>query len=73
LKLGKYDIVVDVNGDGYYNASIDALDESYIQIRSGLLVIPEYWLGAILGLAGCFAALGVFRVTKRKRELNFSI
>jgi hypothetical protein len=27
---------------------------------------PELWLGPILGLAGCFAALGVFYVSKRK-------
>lgn len=68
LKPGRYDIVVDVNGDGYYNASIDALDESYIQVKSGVFVVPEYWLGTILGLVGCFVALGVFRVAKRKRK-----
>lgn len=70
LKPGRYDIVVDVNGDGYYNASIDALDESYIEIRAGLLVVSEYWLGTILGLVGCFAALGVFKASKRKRKLD---
>jgi hypothetical protein len=70
LKPGGYDIVVDANGDGYYNASIDALDESYIHVRSGVLVVPEYWLGTIFGLVGCFASLGVFKVAKRKRKLG---
>lgn len=26
--IGYYDVIVDVNGDGYYNASIDALDDA---------------------------------------------
>ncbi len=64
---GKYDIVVDVNGDGYYNASVDALDESYIQIEAGFHVIPEYLLGTILGVGACFAALAVFYTSSRKK------
>lgn len=67
LTPGKYDIVVDVNGNGVYDADIDALDDNDIQVTGGFLVIPEYWLGTILGLVGCFAAFGVFRVSKRKR------
>lgn len=65
LKLGKYDIIVDVDNDGYYNATSDALDKSYVQIRSGLLVIPEYW-GTIWGILACFGGLGAFRMFKRK-------
>lgn len=30
------------------------------------LPVPEYWLGPILGLTGCFAALGVFRLARHK-------
>jgi hypothetical protein len=29
-------------------------------------VIPEYWLGPILGIVGCFAALALFKLSKRK-------
>jgi len=42
LTLGNYDIVVDVNKDGCYNSSIDALDKSYVQISAGFEVIPEF-------------------------------
>lgn len=66
LTPGKYDIVVDVNGNGYFDVGIDALDSGDIEVGAGFFVIPEYFLGAILGLAGCFAAFGVFRITKRK-------
>jgi len=64
---GKYDIVVDVNGDGHYNATIDALDKSYILIASGFFVVPEYWLGTILWIAACITAFGVYR---KRRQLR---
>lgn len=66
LVLGKYDIVVDVDGDGLYYAESDALDDNDIDVTAGFFVIPEFWLGTILGLAGCFAAFGVFRLSKRQ-------
>jgi hypothetical protein len=66
LTLGKYDIVVDVNGNGKYDAGVDALDDNDI-VTGGFLVIPEYLLGTILGLSGCFAALGTCYFSKRRR------
>jgi len=42
LVIGKYDIVVDVNGNGQYNEGIDALDDNDIQATAGTLVIPEF-------------------------------
>jgi hypothetical protein len=30
-------------------------------------VIPEFWLGPILGLIGCFAAFGTYYVSRRRR------
>jgi hypothetical protein len=63
---GKYDIIVDVNGNGKYDAGIDALDDNDIVITAGFLVVPEYLFGTILGLGGCFTALGIFFVSKRK-------
>lgn len=68
LVAGKYDIVVDVDGDGLYYAEADALDDNDIEVTAGFFVIPEFWLGTILGLAGCFAAFGVFHVSKRKHQ-----
>lgn len=39
------------------------LTANYVAVS---LPVPEYWLGPIVGLTGCFAALGVFRLAKRK-------
>ena len=66
LTPGKYDIVVDVDGNGKYNVDIDALDDNDIQVTAGFFVIPEYAVGTILGLIGCFAALAAFRLSKGK-------
>jgi hypothetical protein len=68
LTLGKYDIVVDVNGNGVYDQGTDALDDKDITVTAGFFVIPEIWLGTILALAGCFAAFGVFRLLKRRHQ-----
>ena len=38
--IGKYDIVVDVNGNGVYDAGVDALDNSDVEVTAGM-VIPE--------------------------------
>jgi hypothetical protein len=66
LVPGTYDIVVDVCCDGCYNAGTDALDANDLQVAAGFLVVPEYLLGTVLGLAGFFAALGVYRLSKRQ-------
>jgi len=64
LTIGEYDIWVDVNQNGDFDAG-DVWNNQAIGIY-GFLVIPEYWLGTILGLGGCFAALEVFLASKRK-------
>jgi hypothetical protein len=61
---GKYDIWVDRNGNGVLDPATEPVDT--LGITPGFFVIPEYWLGTVLALAGCFAALGVFRLSKRK-------
>jgi len=63
----KYDIVVDVNHNGLYDAGIDALDDNEIQVTAGFFVIPEYPFGTIVGLATGLAALGIF--TSKRRHL----
>jgi hypothetical protein len=67
LTLGKYDIVVDVDGDGKYTADRDALDSNDIEVTAGFFVIPEYPFGVIVGLAGLFAALLVFCASKKRK------
>lgn len=64
LDAGSYDIWVDVNQNGVFDAG-DVWNNQAVGIY-GLLVIPEFWLGSVLGLAGCFAAFGVFRISKHK-------
>jgi len=44
------------------------LDDNDVVVTAGFLVIPEYWLGTILGLGGCFAAFGGFYMSKRKNS-----
>ena len=68
LTPGKYDILVDVNGNGKYDADVDTLYNNKIVTTAGFSLIPEYLFGTILGVAGCFAALGAFRMYKRKRR-----
>jgi hypothetical protein len=65
LVSGNYDVLVDVNGTGKYNAQFDPLYSFQIVSPTES---PEYIFGTILGLTGCFAALGVFRVYKRKHQ-----
>lgn len=38
---GKYDIIVDVNSNGIYDAEVDALDNNDVAVTAGL-VIPEF-------------------------------
>lgn len=70
LTPGKYDIVIDVNGNGKYDQGIDCLDANDVQVTAGFLIIPEYIIGTILGLAGCFAAFGLFRMVKAKGKAD---
>jgi hypothetical protein len=64
----KWDVKADVNGDG----KVDIADLGVIAAHFGetdpILVVPEYWMGPMLGLAGCFAASGLFRIVKHKRQ-----
>ena len=61
---GVYDIVVDVNGYGYYNADTDALDGG---INAGFKAIPEFSTIAI-PVAAMLGLLFFFNHRKRKRE-----
>jgi hypothetical protein len=66
LTPGNYTILINVNGTSIYDAQADTLYT--IQILPQAQSSPEYVFGTILGLTGCFAALGAFRIYKRKRQ-----
>ena len=42
LTEGAFDMVVDTNGNGQYDAGVDALDDSDIEVTAGWIVIPEF-------------------------------
>jgi len=66
---GEYDIWVDRDNDGVCNLFLPRPEPvTRFGCLTGFLVVPEYWLGTVLGLVGCFAALGLFRVSKRNRK-----
>jgi len=67
LTLGKYDIVVDVNGNGKYDVGVDALDDSDIEITAGFQVIPEVPFGTIMTLFSMIIAFVGFLGFKRFR------
>jgi hypothetical protein len=67
LVVGKYDIVVDVDGDGLYYAESDALDDNDIEVTAGFFVIPELPLGTILAAFSMFVALIGYTGFKRHR------
>jgi hypothetical protein len=72
LTPGKYDILIDVNCNGKYDKNTDILLDNGVQVTAGFFVIPEYIIGTILGLAGCFAAYGAFRLFKSKDKASGS-
>jgi hypothetical protein len=73
LTPGGYDIVIDVNNNGRYDVAVDALMKARIDAcptqHYGVLVlpVPEYWQGTAIGLTSFFAALSLFRLTKKRR------
>ena len=64
---GKYDVVVDVNHDGKYNAGFDAVDDDDIDVNAGFFVIPEYIIGTVLAIVMCFAGLAVYKRSKHSK------
>jgi hypothetical protein len=70
--VGKYDMVVDVNGNGQYDAGIDALDDNEIEVTGGFLVIPEFLSFIILPLfmtATLLAAIMLGKKTRKKKTI----
>jgi hypothetical protein len=70
LIAGKYDIVIDVDGDGLFSAGVDALDDSDIEVTAGFSVIPEMSLGTITTAIIMSAVLIGFKLFRPKLQLN---
>jgi hypothetical protein len=64
--VGKFDIVVDVNGNGLYDPGIDALDDNDIEVTAGFSVMPELSSSLLLALF-MIATLLMIAVSKRVR------
>jgi hypothetical protein len=73
LVPGKYDIVVDIDGDGLYYAETDALDDNDIEVTAGFFVIPEVPLGTIVVSASMIVALAAyFALPRLRRKSEYS-
>ena len=69
-----------VQGSARWNNKADVNDDLKIDIKDIAIMakhfgervihfeVPELWMGPALGLAACFGALGVFRVSKWKHR-----
>ena len=68
LILGKYDIIVDVNDNGIFDAAIDALDNSDIQVTAGFFVIPESPFGTLMITLSMISGLIVFVGIKKRAQ-----
>jgi hypothetical protein len=67
LALGKYDILVDFEGNGKYDQNMDALDSCDVELTAGFHVIPDVPLGTAIAIVSMIVALGAFLGTKRLR------
>ena len=63
--IGEYDVVVDVNANGLYDAGIDALDSDDVEITAGLIV-PE--LTPILFLSTIILLMILCAVLQRRND-----
>ena len=61
--VGRYDVVVDVNGNGQYDVGVDALDDTDIQLTAGF-VVPEF--SSLLLVFIMATLLSVFFLKRRK-------
>jgi hypothetical protein len=66
LTLGKYDIVVDLNGNGVYDEGVDALDDSDVEVTAGVEVIPEFTVAMLIPV---LAGISLIALIMKKRLL----
>ena len=65
---GTYDIVIDYDGDDFYDEGTDPLDNNQVVETAGFFVIPEYILGTILTFAVCLAGFAIYRKSKPNKQ-----
>jgi len=65
---GEYDIVLDGNENGQYDAGIDALDDNHIEVTAGFRIVPELMSSLMLPLFMILTLLAI--VTARKKRLR---
>jgi hypothetical protein len=74
LVPGKYDIVVDVNGNGVYDAGVDALDDGDIEVTAGFFVIPEVPMGTLMAstalIIGFVCYFGFPKIRRKKENVK---
>jgi len=66
--LGNYDIVVDVNRNGLYDAGIDTVDNDDV-VTAGVVIVPELFPVLAFCLIGTVTAVAAFK-HGRKREAS---
>jgi hypothetical protein len=66
--VGKYDVVVDVNGNGQYDVGIDALDDGDMEVTAGFSVIPEFPPALILSIFMMATLLAIAVPRSRSRK-----
>jgi len=65
----KWDSESDLDANGNVNLKdIGLVARRFGQMSGPVFVVPEYPIGPILGLAGFFAALGIFRLIKKSKH-----
>ncbi len=65
----RWNPLLDFDGNGKIDMKdIGAIAAQFGRVQTPSFVVPEFPIGPIIGLAGCFAALGMFRFTKRSRS-----
>jgi len=65
---GKYDIVLDGNENGQYDAGIDALDDNDIEVTAGFTIIPEFLLSLILPLFMILTMLAIAPAMRKRTK-----
>jgi hypothetical protein len=58
--IGEYDVIVDINGNGFYDVNVDVLDDNDVMVTAGF-IIPEFATGLTLTILSALAGLTVLK------------
>ncbi len=70
--IGKYDMIVDVNGNGLYDKGIDALDDGDVELTAGF-VIPEYAAFFAVLMLSTLAIVSLMTLKRKLFSNHFSV